>query len=566
MALLPLLCVCGSARAADIFGQNLVVNGDAESSAGAPDDNTVDPPADWIVTGNFTAIVYGATSSSGAFPAGGPGKNFFAGGPDCASSSATQTIDVSSAATQIDSGAVSYTLSALLGGYETQGDNAVITATFLDGDGYSVGGAFIGPVSAGDRSNATCLLSRSAYGTVPAGARSVSILITMTRLNGYYNDGYADNVVFELSAQTNTPPKITSGPTASPQTVTANAPVAFAVAATDPNNFTLNYIWDFGDGTAGSGAAPEHSYAATGTFQVNVTVDDGQGDTAQGSVMVTVVSAATTISTDVSASTSSPGVGETVTFSAGAIDFGGYALTYAWDFGDNTTGAGANPTHAYAVAGSYTATLTVTDSVGNSTTASIDVTVNAPIVGTGVDTNGNGVSDSFEAATGFNPSQPITVADVQNLSVLKMSIKLNFAKPGNDAISMSGTLQIPAGIALNNQEVYLDIGGAMLSFTLNEKGVSPKGNNLFAVSVKSKKGAIGAQTAKYAVKLMKGSFATALAANGLGQTTTSKPASTSVTLPAVTVIFNNTVLQANVPLTYKATNKTGSAQMAKPAK
>ena len=37
------------------------------------------------------------------------------------------------------------------------------------------------------------------------------------------------------------------------------------------------------------------------------------------------------------------------------------ALTYAWDFGDGSTGSGVSPQHTYAAGGTYTVTLTVTD-------------------------------------------------------------------------------------------------------------------------------------------------------------------------------------------------------------
>jgi PKD repeat protein len=60
-------------------------------------------------------------------------------------------------------------------------------------------------------------------------------------------------------------------------------------------------------------------------------------------------------------------------------------LTYAWSFGDGTTGSGVNPTHTYAADGSYTVSLTVTDSRGaasapattTATIANIAPTVNA---------------------------------------------------------------------------------------------------------------------------------------------------------------------------------------------
>jgi PKD repeat protein len=252
------------------------------------------------------------------------------------------------------------------------------------------------------------------------------------------------------------------------------------------------------------------------------------------------------------------GVGQTVSFSAAAAGGSG-PLTYTWTFGDGGTGTGANPTYAYATAGTYTVTVTVTDAFGNSARATVTVTVAAPVVGTGTDITGDGYSDSFLTATGFVPNQPITATEVQALVVSKTSITLNFVKSGSDAISMSGTMQIPAGFTATNQKVYVDIGGVIESFTLGANGASPKGNNTFSVGVKATKGVVSKQTAKYAIKLTKGSFATALGVYGLVKGATSKPTTTSVTLPAVTVIFNNTVFQKDVMLSYKATSKSGTA-------
>ena len=46
---------------------------------------------------------------------------------------------------------------------------------------------------------------------------------------------------------------------------------------------------------------------------------------------------------------------------SGSSDPDGDALTYAWDFGDGTTGTGAAPTHAYATLGTFTVTLVTND-------------------------------------------------------------------------------------------------------------------------------------------------------------------------------------------------------------
>ena len=47
----------------------------------------------------------------------------------------------------------------------------------------------------------------------------------------------------------------------------------------------------------------------------------------------------------------------------------GDTLTYAWDFGDGTTGSGPQPAHTYATDGTYTVTLVVTDSRGAASAA-----------------------------------------------------------------------------------------------------------------------------------------------------------------------------------------------------
>ncbi|MFG1810864.1 PQQ-dependent sugar dehydrogenase [Streptomyces sp. NPDC049040] len=64
-----------------------------------------------------------------------------------------------------------------------------------------------------------------------------------------------------------------------------------------------------------------------------------------------------------------------VTFSSsGSNDPAGGSLTYKWAFGDGATSTSANPSHTYSAVGNYTAVLTVTNSAGKSSTASIDIT------------------------------------------------------------------------------------------------------------------------------------------------------------------------------------------------
>ncbi len=188
-------------------GTNLIVNGDAESGAGAADDGTVEKNIPgWTTTNHFTTVQYGASGGFAVDTDPGPqnrGKNFFVGGPETVTTDdltdntvtgAKQIIDVSAFGTQLDSGSLHYLLSAYLGGYSSQNDNATLNIDFQNSSHTSLGKAKLGPVLATDRQDTTGLVLKTTTGTVPKGTRYIEVTLTMTKTDASYNDGSADNI------------------------------------------------------------------------------------------------------------------------------------------------------------------------------------------------------------------------------------------------------------------------------------------------------------------------------------------------------------------------------------
>lgn len=202
-AILATLLACAApmaASAADL-GTNLIVNGDGEAGVGSTGGPVAVPG--WAITSSFTAVQW---ATGGGFPVvtdPGPadrGLNFFAGGQGTAFSSASQIIDLSGNSAAIDAGVLQFDLSGWLGGFASQLDNATLTATFYGLNGLELSSTVLGPVTAGDRAGFTGLLLREAQGLVPVGTLNVGITLDMTRLDGSYNDGYADNLSFSITA------------------------------------------------------------------------------------------------------------------------------------------------------------------------------------------------------------------------------------------------------------------------------------------------------------------------------------------------------------------------------
>jgi PKD repeat protein len=208
-----------------------------------------------------------------------------------------------------------------------------------------------------------------------------------------------------------------ANPTASFTNTPSNLTVAFdGTSSTAADSATItDYVWNYGDGTpAGSGATPSHTYATAGTYQVTLTVTDSQSAT--GTVKLPVVLA---VHPNPTASFTNTATGLSVAFdgSASQAADGATIKAYAWTFGDSTSGAGVTTTHAYTAGGTYSATLTVTDSLGATNVSTVSVTVSAPAAAVAADTfnraatGGWGTADTGGSWTAVGSTTVFSVAN-----------------------------------------------------------------------------------------------------------------------------------------------------------
>jgi glucose/arabinose dehydrogenase/chitodextrinase len=165
--------------------------------------------------------------------------------------------------------------------------------------------------------------------------------------------------------------------TASPSTPLVGADVTFDGSASfDPDGSILNYTWDFGDGSSGSGVVVTHAYGTHGVFVVTLAVTDSDGMMAIDTQSVRVLGMPTASFTY---APPSPLRGTPVTFDAsGSTGPNGNLTEYRWEWGDGSdpvASASAVEEHTFATFGGFVVNLTVTDAYGLSHATSSRVSV-----------------------------------------------------------------------------------------------------------------------------------------------------------------------------------------------
>jgi PKD repeat protein len=231
--------------------------------------------------------------------------------------------------------------------------------------------------------------------------------------------------------------------------------------STDSDGTINTYAWDFGDGNSSNAANPTHTYAAEGTYGVSLTVTDDGGASATATDSVTVDDGINSVPNAVITSINCSNADKSCTFNgSGSSDADGNIASYAWDFGDTSSGAGVSTSHTYADYDvDYTVTLTVTDD-GNpaeSNSATETVRLTEPVGATTMSVASILVGTLNRGGGNKSPQATVIMQDDQGNPVASVNVTGVFTGDAADGVT--------AYTATTNAD-----GSATLTSPNNKKG------------------------------------------------------------------------------------------------
>jgi PKD repeat protein len=206
-----------------------------------------------------------------------------------------------------------------------------------------------------------------------AGAVTYTVVLTATNSAG-------SNTLTRTSYITVNPAFVTpvANFVGTPTTGRAPLHVTFTDSST---NTPTSWLWNFGDGSSVDATVPDpvHTYASAGTYTVALTATNSAGsNTFTRTSYITASPAAVTPVANFVGTPTSGALPLTVAFTDISTNT---PTSWIWNFGDGSSSNYKNPDHTYTTAGTYTVTLTATNSAGsNSLTRTNYISVTSGVV------------------------------------------------------------------------------------------------------------------------------------------------------------------------------------------
>jgi len=221
--------------------------------------------------------------------------------------------------------------------------------------------------------------SFSIWSDIPPGLKqSMPEIEEGTVMHNFTIAGYNETVTinfgfFKANNSQNQPPTITVPSTTI--TVDMDSNVSLNATASDPEGDSICAVnLDFGDDNTANSLETNHIYTEPETYTVTINVMDVKGATGTATVTVIVKNVLPTVNFVANSNTIS--ICDKAVFTGKVTDTVSDELTHLLDFGDGNTVNASSANHTYQSQGTYTVTLTSTDSFGGVGKESVTVTVN----------------------------------------------------------------------------------------------------------------------------------------------------------------------------------------------
>ena len=215
-------------------------------------------------------------------------------------------------------------------------------------------------------------------------AFSIEGLYVLRLVAGDGEQSSLDAVTITINAPIGQPPVANAGPDQTIADADENGVEMVTLdgsGSSDPDGTIVSYEWTEGGSPIGTASSVTQATFTIGVHNVTLMVTDDDGDIDTDTVVITVNANQSPIAA--AGSDQTVLVNDLVSLDGtGSSDPDGGIVSYSWDFdaadGIQMDATGITASTSYAIAGTYTVTLTVTDNGGAVDTASIQVTVSFP--------------------------------------------------------------------------------------------------------------------------------------------------------------------------------------------
>ena len=147
-----------------------------------------------------------------------------------------------------------------------------------------------------------------------------------------------------------------------------------------------------------------------------------------------------------------------------STDSDGTIAGYAWNFGDGSSGIGRTVTHAYATAGTYTATLTVTDNGGATDSSTAPITATAPAPATVSAARGTWMETAWSrGASGCSADVAKPTWQTDSACTMRTVADISAVGDANTGLAIYDTAAIAQGYTSDG---WLVVGGTSLAAPL----------------------------------------------------------------------------------------------------